>query len=1139
MIQCPDREQLGLLLANGLADTRRDELEEHVEGCALCQQTLDEITGGTYWAPEPPQGAQEGEWDAAHDDLLDHAMISSSMSVALDDQIASGVLTVPGYEIEGELGRGGMGVVYKARHAQLKRPCALKMILAGAHAGPELVARFRAEAEAIARLQHPHVVQIRHVGEAQGMPFFELEFVSGGSLDKQLDGTPWPAARAVRLAAQLTLGIAEAHRLGIVHRDLKPSNVLLSVEGAPKVTDFGLAKMLDSQSALTRSESVMGSPSYMAPEQALGRAKQADPRVDVYALGAILYELLTGRPPFRGPNALETLEQVRTTEPVPPSRLVPGLPRDIATICLKCLEKDPGKRYATALSLADDLERFEDGRPILARPIGDRERAWRWCRRNPTTAALAAGIALSLLLGTVVSTYFAVRSSRKAVEAEDNARQATQATDRASKEAQRAIEAKLLSDRRLYVAEMALAERAAREGHMDAVEQHLLATRPSRPDEPDLRGFEWYYLARLCESSLRTLRGHDDEVNSVAYSPDGRFIATSSKDFTLKLWNCSTGDLVHRLAGHTETVWGIAYSPDGQRIASASEDKTVRIWDTSTGQSVQTLRGHSNVVRDVAFSPDGQRIASASMDGTVMVWDAVRGERLNTLRGHSSFVLGVAYSRDGRQIASASNDRTVKLWTAATGQEALTLRGHSSVVMAVAFGPDGRRVATGSGDHTVKLWDAVTGQALTTLRGHAEGVRDIAFSPDGSSIASASADQTARIWDVQTGQEIHSPLGHFGQTLGVAYSPKGWQVATACADRTVRLWGASTGHGALTLRGHTGMAKRLAYSPDGRQIVSGGMDRTVKLWDAASGRELRTLRGHTDTVFDVAYRSDGRQIASTGNDGTVRLWDPATGRMLLTLRGHLERVNGVEYSPDGRHIASASSDKTVRVWDTARGETELTLKGHEEQAWRVAYSPDGSRIASCDVGGALKVWDAATGQALFGFQGNTAGVYDVAYSPDGRLIASSGGTDHTITLWDAATGHERSTLRGHATMIHDVAFSPDGRRIASTSVDQTVTLWDLDSGHEVFSLRGHLAPVLGVSFSPDGNQLASASDDGTVKIWDASPPSPELQSLCEARSIVSFLSAKSLSTAEILERIRRDPTLSEPARERALAMVNP
>ncbi len=310
------------------------------------------------------------------------------------------------------LGRGGMGVVYKARRIGLNRPCALKMILAGAHAGPEAVGRFVAEAEAIAQLQHPNIVQIHHIGETGGLPFFELEYLAGGSLDRRLDGVPWLPKQAAWLAEQLARGMSEAHRLSILHRDLKPSNVLLASDGTPKITDFGLAKAEGRESSLTRSDSILGSPSYMAPEQASGKTKQAGPAVDTYAIGATLYELLTGRPPFRGTTPLETMEQVRTIEPVPPSRLVPKLPRDIETICLKCLQKEPAKRYESALLLAEDLRRFQAGEPVVARRVGGLERAWRWCRRNPALATLAGAVAAALVCGTIVSAYFAVRAHR-------------------------------------------------------------------------------------------------------------------------------------------------------------------------------------------------------------------------------------------------------------------------------------------------------------------------------------------------------------------------------------------------------------------------------------------------------------------------------------------------------------------------------------------------------------------------------------------------------------------------------------------------------------------------------------------------------------------------------------------------------
>jgi tetratricopeptide (TPR) repeat protein len=408
MKNCPDRDLLERLLTDRLVDTERDELDRHVRGCALCQQTLEHLTDDPIWRSELRHEISSLLDDVDPGLVVDPLGVTAVALIGANEPMARVVPAVPGYEITGELGRGGMGVVYQARHVRLNRLCAIKMILAGAHAGPDDLARFVTEAEAIARLQHPSIVQIRHIGDADGLPFLELEYLAGGSLEKQIDGAPWPTTRAAQLAEQVALGIAEAHRQGIVHRDLKPSNVLLAADGTPKVSDFGLAKMLDSQSALTRSESVMGSPSYMAPEQAKGHSKEVGAAVDVYAVGAILYELLTGRPPFRGTTAIETLEQVKTAEPVPPSRLVPGMPRDIETICLKCLQKEPGNRYGDAALLAADLERFREGRAILARPIGTAERAWRWCRRNRWIAAMtgiavtAASVGLAALVAVAV-----------------------------------------------------------------------------------------------------------------------------------------------------------------------------------------------------------------------------------------------------------------------------------------------------------------------------------------------------------------------------------------------------------------------------------------------------------------------------------------------------------------------------------------------------------------------------------------------------------------------------------------------------------------------------------------------------------------------------------------------------------------
>jgi WD40 repeat protein len=608
-----------------------------------------------------------------------------------------------------------------------------------------------------------------------------------------------------------------------------------------------------------------------------------------------LYALLTGQSPFPGnePPAA-TLRRVMEEDPPPPRRLNPATPRDLETICLKCLEKVPARRYASAEELAGRLRLFLENRPIPDRPVSTTERLWRWSRRNPILAVVSA-LAVTLFLVIIVGAPIAIVSLNaergravgaegKAIGVANDLRKTSGDLKKANEDLKKANEdekeARELAEDRLATSTMQLAKSRFEENNAGLADD-LLEQVPAR-----FRLTPWRLLKSYVAGSLCTLHGHRGRVNSVAFAADGQVLA-SANDTTIKLWDARTGQELRTLRGHTGWVRSVAFAADGHVLASASDDGTVKLWDARTGQELRTLPGHTEWVSSVAFAPDGQVLASASdkspsdprRPAEIKLWDARTGQGLRTLRGHTLLVTSVAFAADGRVLASGSYDGTVKLWDARTGQEVRTLRGHTDVVTSVVFAPDGRVLASASWDKTVKLWDARTGQELLTLRGHTGQLWSVAFAPDSQVLASASSDMKfpnsgeIKLWDVRTGQELR------------------------------------------TLRGHTTHVRSVAFTVDGQVLASGSSDGTVKLWDARTGQELRTLRGHTDQVVSVAFAADGQVLASASGT-TVKLWDVRTGQELRTLRGHEGHVTSLAFSPDGQVLASGGQDGTVRLWDT-------------------------------------------------------------------------------------------------------------------------------------------------------------------------------------------------------------------------------
>ena len=1019
-----------------------------------------------------------------HDEAtVDH---SPAESARPDGAAPARVRRFGDYELLREIARGGMGIVFHARQLSLNRPVALKMILAGHLANDVDVKRFYMEAEAAANLDHPGIVPIYEVGQYEGQHYFSMGFVEGQSLSQRLADGPLPPRQAAALMVKVAEAISYAHRRGLIHRDLKPANVLLDQNGNPRVTDFGLAKKLEVDSGLTGSGQIMGTPSYMPPEQATGQRGAVGPAADVYALGATLYAMVTGRPPFQAATPMDTVLQILSEEPVPPRRLNASISPDLETICLKCLEKETDRRYSGAAALGEDLRRYLAGAPILARPVGQAERAWRWCRRNPSLAGMTIALLLVMLVGYVGVTAQWIRAEKNA-EKEAGARRAAE-------------DAEEQTGRYLYVARMNLAQQAA---ETDQTRRLLEVLSPYHPGTrlEHLRGFEWYYWWRTCHLYQDGLDGNGGFVSTLAFRPNCMTLASGSEDGKIRQWDYPTGRLASTFNGHAGQVRCMAFSRDGTFLATGGVDSLIRIWRSATGEPKSLLNADAGPVRSVAFSPDGTTLASAHADGTIRLWDAASGRPQATLRGHKGRVFAVAFSPDGTVLASGGHDRTVRLWDPATYKPRTTLEGHSDWVRTIAFSPDGTLLASSGDDFTIVLWEVAAGRLRSTLRGHTNNVNTVAFSPDGTTLASSGEDATIRLWDPAIGRIKGTLRGHTDGVSSVAFPSDGMILASASADGTIKLWDHAAKRPETTLEGHESWVYSVAITSDSATLASASFDGTIMLWDLRAGKLKKTLATNADRARYVAFSPDGTTLASAHADGTIRLWDAASGRPQATLRGHASAVLAVAFSPDGTTLASTSFDKTVRLWDMATGEPKamllapgsvvnpLPVVDHALVSASVAYSPDGATLASSNTDRGVTLWNLATGKtrATLDCQasmGRSVAFSSVAFSFDGKTLASVGpGLD--VELWGTETGNRKAILKGHSAPIRFVAFCPDGRTLASAGDDRTIMLWDTVTGEPKTTLRGHKDYVSCLAFSPDGTTLVSGSRDKTVRLWRA------------------------------------------------------
>ena len=1053
------------------------------------------------------------------------------------------------YKLLQPIGEGGMGTVFMAEQTEpVKRLVALKIIKAGMDSR-QVLARFGAERQALALMDHPNIARVLDAGATDaGRPYFVMELVKGIPITQFCDERRLSTRERLELSIPVCQAVQHAHQKGVIHRDLKPSNVLVALyddKPVPKVIDFGVAKAtgprLTEQTLYTEFGTVVGTLEYMSPEQAQLNQLDVDTRSDIYSLGVLLYELLTGSTPLERKRItqaafLEVLRVIReeeaqrpslrlsTTEDLPsiascrhiePRKLSALVRGELDWIVMKALEKDRNRRYETANGLAADLRRHLDDEPVQACPPSAWYRFGKFARRNKA-ALSAAGLIAAAMLAAVgmlaVSNVLIARErnqkevallqARDSAKAAEDQRGLAVANEKIARDRAEELEASL------YYNRITLAQREL-SAHDLGRALELLDACPER-----LRRWEWHYLKRLCRLDQVILQDKTKAgFNSVAFSSDGERLASAGGDGTVKVWNSRTREVVQTLIDNRDFVYSVAFHPGGKHLAAAGADRKVRVWDLTTGKPVFECAGHAGpnygTAYSVTFSPDGQRLAAGS-DGAVNIWDW-RNRQLppiHTLPGDEKMAnsVAVAFSRDGRRLASGSWSGGVTIWDAETGERLRTLSGHYHPVSALSFSPDGGRLVSASFDGRLIVWDTTTGRPPNNLRGHVAPVFGVAFSPDGLRLASVGRDKTVRVWEAATGQEVLVLRGNSDWSGCVAFSPDGWRLASCGQDATIRFWDATPlqgneGQEALTFSEHAGEGCIAAISPDSRRVASAGpapaghVDAPVKVWDALSGRVSVEFNGHKGIVWCVAWDPDGQRIASAGMDvnrklSVVKVWDARTGRVAFALPSTNTGPFAVAFSPDGRHLVTGGEDGAVQVWNALSGEHVVKLGAHDREIYALGFSRDGRHLASAGRDGAVKLWDATRlGENQEARPTLPAGATQVisngAFSRDGRRLVT-GGEKSTLKIWDVETGRELLALPGHGGDVWEAAFSPDpdGRWIASAEEDKTVKVWDSRTGTLVRSFRGHTGQVTSVAFSRDGRLLVSGSRDGTVKVWD-------------------------------------------------------
>ncbi len=1142
------------------------------------RQKLDEVIGAFLIALDSGQNPNPAEWLARHpdlcpelaeffadrerlDDLVEPLMVAPpqqaaaptvSMAAVRSSSSDSSPQTAPGnteddrgpalapdddgasialpqgtrvryfgdYELQKVLGEGGMGVVYKARQISLNRPVALKMIKAARFASDDDLRRFQNEAEAVARLDHPNIVPIFEVGRFEDQHYFSMKLIAGASLDKRLKDYTADPRRAARLVAVAAGAIHHAHQRGILHRDLKPANILIDPDGQPHVTDFGLAKRVEGDSELTQSGAILGTPAYMAPEQASGTRGIVTTSTDVHGLGAILFALLTGRAPFGGAAVLDTLEQVRERPPDSPRKLNPRVSRDLDVICLKCLEKDPRRRYASADALAEDLNRWLAGEPIAARPVRNAARMWMWCRRNPTVAAAAGLAAAGLVAVAVLSLLYADRQARLARTEKLRADERTQFANKQAEDAAKIsaqdqdLKASLAdTNRRLAMLQFERAQRAfesgqANHGLLWLVETWRYAIKANDP--------AWQNLAR---TNLSFWRYNCPEIkwvfsDFVAVDPAGKTIVTRHGESAAQLWDVATCRPIGKPMVHESMMKSAYFSPDGKTIVTTGRDRKVRLWEAASAQPIGRPLENQDYDSRLDFSPDGKTVLTRGPGETIQLRDVRTGRMIGSPMELASGNTA-KFSPDGKIIRTDAG----KLWSIASGnpvQFTSPYRGEHPVLK--SFSPDGKSTLTSDGSaKRYLIWDSAGRQPIGSPMLHKYAAFASVFSADGRTIATATSERSVvQLWDAGTGRPIGPPCEHVGPDIpygmpDLLFSPDGKTLAVRYSfQNEVRLLNAGTGLPVSKPLEHQAMVVSMAFSPDGKTILTGSQDRTARLWDVATGQPLGEPMVHECGLQSAAFCAGGTMILTRSEEGTAWLWQSLTDRPmgqpleLVTLAGALR------FSADGRILQTMGRDVLPRrYWDAAAGSPIDEPRAGHRDGPGLQFCPENVEFVDLADDNAARLWDAATGRtsgkparpegvsytSTIDAGGRSARRVAVAHSRDGLCfltLASSreSSAHHWLRLWSTATDQPI----GQPIELRETrcaGFSPDMKTLLVAVTDHVAQLWDAVVARPIGPPLRHpahgppVAAYLYAAYSPDGKSIATAGNNAKDLLGNA------------------------------------------------------